>query len=140
MSGNTIPMERDAARMTRTVDLCPSPHLSADDLKGPDGEYFELDLTIRSFEKHEVGEKKEIKAVIYFAERNRGLVCNRTNVKMLVRLHGNDLDALVGKRITLYVNPEVQLPGGGTGPGLRIRDKVPAERTTTKQESAKVPA
>jgi hypothetical protein len=132
---STIPIERDAVLMTRTVDLCPSPHLSSDDLRGPDGEFFELDLTIRQFEKHQVGPEKEMKGVLYFAERNRGLVVNRTNVKMLVRLHGNDLNSLVGKRITLYVNPDVQLPGGGTGPGLRIRDRVPAEKTVPADKS-----
>jgi hypothetical protein len=129
-------------KMTRTVDLCPSPHLSSDDLRGPDGEYFELELTIKSFQKHEVGEKKEIKGVIFFEERSRGMVINRTNVKRLAALHGNNLDELIGKRVTVYVEPDIQMPTGGTGPGLRFRTKMPAPKREAQHSDThdRVPA
>ncbi len=126
------PIERpDASAITRVVDLCPSPHLSSEDLLGPDGEYFELDLTIKSWDFHPVGVDEEIKGVIYFEERKRGLVINRGNAKMLAKLHGNSLSDLKGKRITLYVNPDVQYPGGQRGPGLRIKSKVPVGAATS---------
>lgn len=108
-------------RPKRIVDLCPSPHLEAADLAGED-----VVVTIKSFDWHPVGVEEVIKGVIYFEEFNRGMVINRTNVKALQKLFGENLELvnIVGKRITLYTGEATYQ--GKIVPALRIRSKHPA--------------
>jgi len=101
-------------------DLCPSPHLEAADLAGGDKV-----VTIRDVDFHEVGEEKATKGVVYFREYKRALVLNRTNLKRIIGLYGNETDEWVGKQITLY--PSETDFGGRTVPCIRVREEVPSE-------------
>lgn len=78
---------------------------------------------------------KENKDVIVFAEERvpgiknvRPLVCNATNRKTLRKLFkAVTADALVGKRIQLYIDNRVRDPQTGElTDGIRIRPKIPA--------------
>jgi len=99
-------------------DLCPSPHLEAADLDGKD-----VTVTIRDVDFHEVGEEKATKGVLFFEEFTRAMVLNRTNLKRIIALHGNDTDRWTGKKITLYES-ETDF-GGRTVPCIRVREKAP---------------
>lgn len=82
---------------------------------------------------------KEDKDVIAFAEETvpgitlvRPLICNSTNRKTLRKLYkAVSADALVGKRIQLYVDNNVRDPSTGEKTdGIRIRSRIPAAPRT----------
>jgi hypothetical protein len=99
-------------------ELAPSPHLEAADLDG------DLVLTIKAWDRHEVGPEKQMKAVIYFEEVERGLVVNKTNRVILQHLFGRYVDDMVGQKVALYAT-ECQFQGKLV-PCLRIRSEHPA--------------
>lgn len=96
-------------------ELCPSPHLEAADFNG------DTVVTIKAVDFKEVGDEKVTKGVVYFDELPRGLVLNRTNVKRIIALHGNETDDWKGKKITLY--PSETDFGGKTVDCIRVREK-----------------
>lgn len=102
----------------RASDLCPSPHLEAADLDGKD-----VPVTIRDVAFDEVGEERATKGCVFFEEFSRSMVLNRTNLKRLIAMHGNDTDGWVGQRITLY--PSETDFAGRTVPCIRVREKAP---------------
>lgn len=99
-------------------ELCPAPHLEAADLDGKD-----VVVTITRVGKSKVGNEQVEKGVVYFAEFPRGLVLNRTNVKRLIALYGNETDQWAGKKISLY--PSEADYAGTVRPCIRVRDKAP---------------
>jgi hypothetical protein len=58
-----------------------------------------------------------------FQEFDRGMVINRTNLKRIIAMYGNETDTWVGKRITLYES-ETDF-NGRTVPCIRVREKKP---------------
>lgn len=59
-------------------------------------------VTIKKVTVETVGDDQ--KPVLYFAGKEKGLVCNKTNWNMVVELTGeDDSDNWVGKKIRLYV-------------------------------------
>ena len=58
---------------------------------------------------------------MYFLEVPRGLVLNRTNVKRIINLYGNDTDQWTGKKLTLY--PSEADFAGNVVPCIRVREK-----------------
>jgi len=109
----------------RANDLCPSPHLEAADLMNAD-----FTATILRVDYSEVGEDKETKGVVFFQEFSRSLVLNRTNLKRIIGLYGNETDDWAGKKIVLY--PSETDFGGRTVPCIRVREKVPTEKASKK--------
>lgn len=80
---------------------------------------------------------KENKDVITFVEEHvpgiknvRPLVCNATNRKTLKKLYkAVTADALVGKKIQLFIDSKVRDPQTGElTDGIRIRPRIPAEK------------
>lgn len=80
---------------------------------------------------------KENKDVIVFAEERvpginnvRPLVCNATNRKTLKKLYKSvTADALVGKKIQLWIDNKVRDPQTGElTDGIRIRPRIPADK------------
>jgi hypothetical protein len=102
--------------------------LYAFDLKGKD-----VTLTIAEVEGVEVEnqqQKKSKKPRVLFREllkRNppdkRGLLLNKTNGKTIAKLYGNETDAWVGKRVTLY--PTTTQFGRDNVECIRVRPIVP---------------
>ncbi len=101
------------------VELCPPPHLECADLAGKD-----IVVTIKDVGFGMVGEEKEKKGLIHFEEFPRAMVLNRTNLKRVIAMHGNETDVWPGKRITLY--PSETDFGGKTVPCIRVREEPPA--------------
>jgi hypothetical protein len=65
------------------------------DLKGR-----QVQLTIESFDKRDIGEDKG-KLVLSFVGTDKQLVCNKTKIAVLLTLFGDDMDNMVGKKVTL---------------------------------------
>lgn len=83
---------------------------------------------------------KENKDVITFREKSvpgisqvRPWIVNATNRKTLRKLYGSvTADALVGKRVQLYIDHKVRDPQDGQyTDGLRIRAKIPPQQQST---------
>ncbi len=80
--------------------LYPSEYVAACDLHGKDAV-----MTILRVELEKVigsDGKSQEKPVIYFEKAQKRMVCCKTNAKAIAKLHGNDTDKWIGKKITLY--------------------------------------
>lgn len=107
--------------MGKISDAFPTKYLSAQDLNEED----EV-VTIESSAMEDVGqgEDKETKLVLKFEGAKKGLVLNKTNAQVLITMFGDDEDELIGKRISLWINHDVQY-GSKTVSAIRIRAKQP---------------
>ena len=65
------------------------------------------------------GGDEEIKPVVYFTGKEKGLVLNRTNTDTLIALLGDDVKDCVGKDVVLFRT--FASFGGNSVPALRIR-------------------
>lgn len=85
------------------------------------------------------GGKKSKKPLCYFRESKSGkpLALNSTNCKCIAGLYGNDTDAWIGKRITLW--PTTTQMGGETVDCIRVRPKVPSGKPAAQPESPEQP-
>lgn len=64
--------------------------------------------------------KKEVdKAIIWFKEIDRGFVYNKTAGHCLAAMFGKNDDAWIGKRVTLYADPDVRFGSEQVG-GIRV--------------------
>ena len=83
-------------------ELCPSPNLQALDIGTDLGD--SVNVTIKGFDKSEVGKEKQVRSRLFVEEFDRPLVINRTNVKALIDLYGNDTADWNGQPFNLYVS------------------------------------
>lgn len=95
--------------------LCPAPHIEASELSG------DTVVTIKGVRFADVGEEKVNRGVVDFAEFDRGMVLNRTNLKRIISHHGNDTEKWIGKKVTIY--PSETDYAGRTVPCIRVREK-----------------
>lgn len=99
-----------------------SNYLYAFDLKGRD-----VTVTIRDVRAVKVknSEKEEKKPIVFFKESkdSRGLVLCKTNGKTIAQMYGNDTDAWIGKRVTLFAAMVDAF--GKTVEAIRIRPMIP---------------
>jgi hypothetical protein len=98
-------------------ELCPSPNLQALDIGTDLGD--SVNVTIKGFDKSEVGKEKQVRSRLFVEELDRPLVINRTNVKALIDLFGNDTADWIGEPFNLYVS-ETSF-NGDTVRCLRVR-------------------
>lgn len=98
----------------------PSQYLKASDLQGQ-----QPIVTIDRVEFEAVGQKREMKPVLYFHGKDKGMVLNKTNAKNISNLVGSfETDEWAGFRIKLYsANVEFQ---GETVESIRIKAAPPA--------------
>jgi hypothetical protein len=73
----------------------------------------------------------EYKPAVLFKEFPKPMILNKTNIKRLARILGDDTDDWIGKTVTLYVDHEVEY-GGETVGGLRVR---PVPKQPSKKET-----
>jgi hypothetical protein len=93
----------------------PSQYLKAADLQGR-----EPAVTIERLEFEPVGQDKEIKPVLYFAGKEKGMVLNKTNAETIKTLTGSEeTDDWGGFAIRLY-SAKVQFQGK-TVDSIRIK-------------------
>ena len=83
--------------MTTVSDAFPSNFLKAADLNN---RTIKLKMDKVIFE--EIGQEKDKKPVLYFAEVKKGLVLNKTNATTIGSVHGQELEGWTGKEIELF--------------------------------------
>lgn len=86
--------------MPNVNDLFPSNYLKAAEL----GKARPI-VTIERWELAKLGDPKhpDVKPVIYFQGKEKGLVLNRTNAQIIESFLGSDVDGWIGKDLRLYV-------------------------------------
>lgn len=79
-------------------------------------------LTIKDCKLEQVGkdDAPEERWVLYFRERDKGMVLNITTIRVLEATYGGDTDQWVGNKVMVYVDPNVSFGGKVVG-GLRLR-------------------
>lgn len=86
-------------------------------------EDFEEDqvCTIRGVKLEDMpGDDGQQKWVLYFKENQKGMALNVTTIRVLEKAFGDDSDQWIGKRVMVYVDPNVSFGGRVVG-GLRLR-------------------
>lgn len=109
-------------------DAFPSNYLKASDL----GDAQPV-VTIDRVEIEPVGRDKDMKPVVYFAGKQKGIVLNKTNSKKIAEIAGsNDTDDWHGVQVKLYAT-EVEFQGE-TVEAIRIKapTKPPAARAVAR--------
>ncbi len=101
--------------MANINDAFPSNYLKASDLNGG-----QPVVVIDRIEFEPVGQKKEMKPIVYFAGKEKGLVLNKTNAKNITNLVGSpETEDWIGFSIRLYAtNVEFQ---GDTVEAIRVK-------------------
>ncbi len=82
-----------------------------------------------------VGGRKNKKPIIYFENKERGMVCNKTNGKSIMNMYGPIVEEWKGKRIALYVAMTRSPDGSGDVPCIRIRPQIPAAKGAGKDDA-----
>lgn len=90
-------------------------------------------LSIRGVKLEDMpGDSGDQKWVLYFREEAKGMALNVTTIRVLENAFGDDSDQWVGKKVKVYVDPNVSFGGKVVG-GLRL---MPPRKTAA--EPAKV--
>lgn len=97
----------------------PSKFLKASDLQGKEVRVEIFDVRMEDVS----GDGSEEKPIMYFKDKVKGLVLNKTNSGKLEAAYGDDTDGWLGKEIIIY--PDTTLYQGRTVDCLRVR--VPAK-------------
>lgn len=105
--------------MANINDLVQSKYLKASDLQGR-----RIKLVIDRVSVEAVGQNKEMKAVMYFAGKEKGMVLNKTNLFNAGNAFGAETDDWGGKEVIAY-SVKVQNQNGQMVDGLRIDPVVP---------------
>jgi hypothetical protein len=96
-------------------DSFPSNYLKASDLQGR-----EIIVTIDRVAFEPVGREKEMKAVCYFAGKQKGIVLNKTNAKKIIEISGSAItEEWAGTQIKIY--PTETEFGGETVDCIRVK-------------------
>lgn len=113
----------------RMSEAFPTKYLSAGDLQGR-----EVPVTISHIVMEDI-ERGEMKPVVYFQGKQKGLVLNKTNANMISMIFGDETDAWPGAALILYViQTEYQ---GKPVQGLRVKV---AQQAPQQANSGVVPA
>ncbi len=113
-------------------DAYPSKRIRATDLKGQTHV-----VTIDRYAFEDMGGGDGMKPVLYFRNREKGLVLNKTNGVAIGVIHGEDMDAWAGKPIELY--PDTVPFQGQIVPCVRVRCVAEAYVATVQQSPMGVP-
>lgn len=97
----------------KTSDMIPSKFLKKSD--------FDEDqvVTIKGLKLEDVGNEGDQRWVLYFSELHKGMVLNVTSIRVLEAAFGDESDFWIGKRVKVYVDPNVSFGGKVVG-GLRL--------------------
>ena len=104
--------------MTTVDEAFPSNYLKAADLQGRN-----IKLKIASVIFEEIGQNRDKKPIIRFANVKKGLVLNKTNAKTIESVHGKVFEGWTGKEIELY--PAMVPFQGHDVPAIRVRVEAP---------------
>ena len=82
-------------------------------------------LTIKGVKLEDMpGDDGTQKWVLYFRELPKGMAMNSTTIRVLEKGYGDDSDLWIGKKVLVYVDPNVSFRGQVVG-GLRLRTQKP---------------
>lgn len=81
------------------------------------------------------GGRKSKKPIIHFENKDKGLVCNKTNGKAIAGMYSPLTENWVGKRIALYVTKTRSPDGSGDVDCIRVRPQIPAATKTTTEDT-----
>lgn len=111
----------------RISESYPSKYVRADDLGGQD-----RTVKIRACVEEELGQGAErvVKPVLYFDNREKGLVLNKMNATAIAEDYGDDTGAWTGRDIVLFVQ-KVTFQGKLT-PAIRVRSSYSGPGTVRK--------
>jgi hypothetical protein len=76
-------------------EVFPSKYLKAADLNNR-----EVQVTISGVEMEEIGTDQ--KAIVYFQNKQKGVVLNKTNATNIAAVYGDDTDSWVGQPVVLF--------------------------------------
>ena len=115
-------------------DAFPSKYLKSNDLKGRP-----VVVTMRAVAYEPVGNDKEMKPVLYFQGKDKGLVLNKTNTNTIMALTGSPVtEEWDGVAITLY--PTETSYAGETVDCIRIKKVLPAAVARRPEPAPEPPA
>jgi len=101
--------------MPNINEFFPSKYLKASDLNGK-----EPVVTIKKVVREEVGQKRDMKPIVYFEKVGRGLVLNKTNANKIIQIAGSGVtEDWKGVQIVLF-STEVEFQGD-TVDAIRIK-------------------
>lgn len=102
----------------KVSDMFPAKYLSASDLHGK-----AVPVTIRGVEYDEMRDpksgKKILKPVVYFKDKVKGLVLNKTNAFAIAGLLGDDTEQWKGGKIMIY--PDRTMVAGTEKDCIRVK-------------------
>ncbi len=107
-------------------DAFPSKFITAADLRGQDHT-----VTIQDVQMGEVGQNSDVKPILFFVDKPKGMVMNKTNGNTIASTLGPDTDNWRGHSITIY--PSVTTFNGEEVDCIRVRRSIvqpPALQTT----------
>ena len=103
----------------------PSKYLKATDLQGRD-----VKVTMANVEREKLGD--DMKPVLYFKGKEKGVVLNKTNANTIGDAYGDDTDNWFGQEIILFsVMTDFQ---GKVGPAIRVRVPTARDRAPVRRE------
>lgn len=100
--------------------------------------------TIRGIKQENVGRDDapapEMRWTLYFNEHQKPMVLNVTSIRVLEQAFGDESDDWKGKKVMVYVDPNVSFQGKVVG-GLRLRPpkKQPAPKAADEEFDSEVP-
>jgi hypothetical protein len=95
-------------------------------------------LTVKGVKLEDMpGDDGQQKWVLYFRELPKGMALNSTTIRVLEKGFGDDSDLWIGKKVMVYVDPNVTFGGRLVG-GLRLR--TPKATAATTHAPATTPA
>ena len=97
----------------KVSEMFPSKFLSASDI--PMGK--QVQVVIQSIEFETMNDGKQ-KPILYFQDKQKGMVLNVTNANKIATMHGDETQNWIGQHISINSEP-VQGPNGPTT-GLRV--------------------
>jgi len=112
-------------------DIFPSKYLKASDLKGTTPT-----VCISRYEMEQLGDQKKL--VLYFQNKQKGMICNRTNADRIAFLYSPDTDNWIGKEITIYA--DMVSFQGKTMEALRVRPPAKRNGGAPKPQRIEAPA
>jgi hypothetical protein len=99
----------------------------------------ELVVTIKDVKLENMpGDAGEQRWALYFRELSKGMVLNTTTIRVLEKSYGQDSEDWAGKKVTLYVDPNVSFKGAVVG-GLRLRPLLTKRAGAAKSPAAAEP-
>jgi len=81
-----------------------------------------------------VGGRKSKKPILSFEGKEKKMIVNKTNAKVIAALYGTIVEYWVGKRITLFVGMTRDPSTGGDIECLRVRPTAPAAKSSQAEQ------